>query len=232
MLLYNVFPSFDWDRTYWSSLVAYKPIRERLLGFIPEVEPVRAKKKIVAKNNRGYNESDWQGKIDYYHPALFTKGYPPDKKIEACAAYTATGSFYRAERMTGVPRDIIKRWSKEAEWWNPVSSGIRMSLQAELDARYTNLLHKAADEIEDRLDHGDIKWDGKSQSYKEVPVTGKEAAVISSILFEKRALLRGDPTSRTERVNTDKLLGELKDEFKKFAQAKTIEGKVITDEEG
>lgn len=213
--------------------MAYKPIRERLLGFDPEAEPQRAKKKIVAKNNRGYFESDWQGKLDYYHPALFGRGYPPDLKIAACAAYISKGSFYRAERMTGVPKETIRSWSKNAEWWPHVSSGIRQTLQAELDGRFTGLLHQSADEIEDRLENGDIKWDAKSQSYKVVPVTAKDAAVITSILFEKRALLRGDPTSRTEKISSDKMLGELKEEFRKFTEAKTIQGTatVIKDEE-
>lgn len=209
--------------------MAYVPIRERLKGFDPNVEPVRAKKKIVAKNSRGYNAEDWDGKIDYMHPALFGRGYPPDLKIAACAAYISKGSFYRAERMTGVPKATIRHWSKNAEWWPTVSEGIRKTLQAELDGRWTGLLHLAADEIEDRLENGDIKWDQKNEKYVAVPVGAKDLTVITSILSEKRALLRGDPTSRTEKITAKDTLDDLKVEFKKFSEARTIEGKVIDD---
>ncbi len=204
--------------------MAYKPIRERLLGFNPDIEPVRAKKTIVCNNNRGYIKEDWEDKIDYTHPALFRAGYPPDLKIAACAAWVVTGSPSRASRMTGVPSKIISNWKSQAEWWPSVEAGVKANLQSELEGKYTNLAHAMADEMLDRVENGDLKWDSHSKKYVEVPVSAKDLASMSAIVFDKRALMRGDPTSRSEKVSTDKMLEHLKEEFRRFSSAKTIEG--------
>ena len=82
-------------------------------------------------------------------------------------------------------------------------------------------------EILDRLENGDIKpMKGKDGiQYVSHPVTARDAAQVASLMADKRALMRGDPTSRVEKTSTDRLV-ELAKEFEKFASAKTIEGEV------
>jgi hypothetical protein len=44
-------------------------------------------------------------------------------------------------------------------------------------------------------------------------------------------MLRGDPTSRTESISSDKRLQNLEQKFKEMANIKTIEGEVIREGE-
>lgn len=205
--------------------MAYTKLRDRLKGFNAEIEPIRAKKKLVCNNTRGYIKEDWEDKIPYTHPALFGPGYPPDLKINACMAWVLTGSPKRAERMTGVPAQTISAWKRNATWWPEVELGCKANLQSELEGKYTHLMHLMVDEAIDRVENGDIKYDSHKDKYVEVPISAKDLASMSAIFFDKRALMRGDPTSRTEKVSTDAILGHLKEEFKRFAQAKTIDSK-------
>lgn len=56
---------------------------------------------------------------------------------------------------------------------------------------------------------------------------GKELAVTLGVLFDKRALIRGDATSHSVSISHDKKMEQLESKFKQFAmqlEAKTIEG--------
>ena len=64
----------------------------------------------------------------------------------------------------------------------------------ELDVMLTNIIHEASAGIHDRLTLGDT-YVAKDGSHKRIPVKAKDLAYISSIMFDKRALMRGDITS-------------------------------------
>ena len=102
-------------------------------------------------------------------------------------------------------------WS-HADWWIELETKLKTSASRSLEARFTHLIHKTLEIVEDRLKRGDprIRPDG---SIARQGVSGKDAALIQCQLFDKRALLRGDPTSRTERTSTakDRLKGLARD---------------------
>ena len=70
------------------------------------------------------------------------------------------------------------------------------------------LLERALTELSDRLDNGDVTiHQGVTVRH---PVRAKDVSVIAGIMYDKLALLRGQATSRVERVNLGALRGELR----------------------
>ena len=61
-------------------------------------------------------------------------------------------------------------------------------------------------------------------------MSGKDKAWVMGITFDKRALLRGDPTSRTEKVDQKALISELKEDFEAMAR-QHLDKKVINPED-
>ena len=49
-------------------------------------------------------------------------------------------------------------------------------------------------------------------------MSGEELAWVMGISYDKRALLRGDPTSRTEKVDTQQQMADLRKEFGAMAR--------------
>lgn len=148
--------------------------------------------------------------------------YTPADKIAAATAWMVTGSLQKASAYCGIPDRTIATW-RTKEWWQQLTAQVRKEKSDELDAMMTGVLHKAVDAVADRIENGDsfVKKDG---TIAKIPMKGKDIASSLAMIFDKRALGRGDPTSRSEKVSTDTRLKQLKEQFEKFSNAKEIEG--------
>lgn len=125
-----------------------------------------------------------------------TDKYTPEQKIQSVMYYLALGgNAKKVERKIGVPASTIRKWKSTAPWWDMVMSKARMIKQDELDAMFTIVIHDVVDEIQDRIRGGDYKYDTKTGQTVRVPVSAKDLVIIQSMMFDKRSLLRGDPTS-------------------------------------
>lgn len=156
--------------------------------------------------------------------------YTPEQKLYAVLCYMVEGSSIRAGKRSGVDPATIRWWKSEAVWWAPALKEMRRQYQDQLDSKFTGLIHTAAKEIEDRILKGDERADKHGDIYN-VKVSGRDLATIMAILYDKRALLRGDPTSNAGKVGNQEL-DNLTKRFEDFAQkmidngnmAKPIEG--------
>ena len=128
-------------------------------------------------------------------------------------------SFRRSCKLTGISPKTLTQW-RSKEWYNRAIELIRIQLYEQLDGKLTHVLNKGISRLNDRLDKGDpvVQRDG-SIIYK--PVSAKDAAVVSSIFFDKRNLLRNKPTSITSSQSTDERLDKLAQRFRDIA---TTEG--------
>lgn len=166
------------------------------------------------------------------HPDLYKSSkYTPADKIAAVTAYMVTGNTKKATKYCGVPSSTIDQW-KKTEWWATLTQQVKKEKNDELDAQLTAILHMALDETIDRLENGDTYHNTRTgESYK-MPINSKVLVSITDRLFDKRQLLRGDVTSRSEKVSTDQKLAKLKQQFEQFSNAKDITGEseVIEDE--
>jgi len=59
--------------------------------------------------------------------------------------------------------------------------------QAQLKVRLTKILGQTLGELEDRLEHGDLKW--YEGGLRNVPVSAKDLSAISANIFAKRKAL-------------------------------------------
>lgn len=132
---------------------------------------------------------------DMYHQR---SPYSPEQKIAAAQAYLITGTSIQAQKFCGVKADIIRNWKSQSTWWGDLFRTIKKKKQDELEATFTRTMDSAVYQLADRIEGGDTKV-MKDGTLKKVPMGGKELAIVVSIMYDKRALLRGDVTSRVEK---------------------------------
>ena len=150
------------------------------------------------------------------------------KKIEVVTSYLALGKAPMVEAVTGVPSQTIRIWKMQT-WWKDLCREIQTSEDQELDGKLTKIIDKTLDVINDRLTNGEFILDSRSGTVKRVPVKLRDTHRVTSDLLDKRNVLRGKPTSITERVSTDDVLKRLAlqfQEFTKFQKTKLIEGDI------
>ena len=135
------------------------------------------------------------------------KAWEMEVRLEAAIAYLITGNTEEAGRLCNVPGRTIRDWMKTS-WWEDVLIEARTIKQKELDALWTGLIHKSTSKLRERLDDGDPVMT-KTGEIKYLPVKAKDLAIITSIAVDKRALLRGQPTSRTEKVTIEERLDRI-----------------------
>jgi hypothetical protein len=148
--------------------------------------------------------------------------YSEKEKLNAVCVFAVAGNSRRVAEITKIPEVTIRGW-KTTVWWNEAMSRIYTEQDEELNTKLTKLVNKAVDNINDRLDSGDWVYNPKMDKLIRKPVNAKDLAVVTAISLDKRQLLRGQPTSRIEKVSNDERMQALADQFKKFAMAKTIE---------
>lgn len=135
--------------------------------------------------------------------------YPEEKRIEAVTLYAATGNFPLVSELSGVPESILRGWRK-AEWFAALLSEIRQENNAKLDAKFTEIVEGALEQLTDRIVNGDhhVLRDG---TVIRKPISAKDLSLVAAINVDKRQLLRGEPTSRSESVDKvgDKAVNKL-----------------------
>ena len=55
-----------------------------------------------------------------------------------------------------IAASTIRKWKNKSTWWKPVLHEVRNSKQEELDGKLTNIIMQGADELEDRIQNGNI----------------------------------------------------------------------------
>lgn len=155
--------------------------------------------------------------------------YTADEKLAAVLAYVMTGSVRGVVRLTGLKQQVVSDWKNNSSWWPDAYANVKKQKQEEVDGTLTSIIHAAAGSILDRILHGDEVIDKNGDPVRR-KMSGKELAWVMGITFDKRALLRGDPTSRTEKVDQKALIEELKEDFALMAK-KHLDKSVINPED-
>jgi len=157
---------------------------------------------------------------------------PPEQKIAACALWTVLGSSAKVSRVLGINERTIRHWYHEP-WWAIATREIRKTKNEELDATLTGLLEATVHEISDRLRNGENILD-KNGELRKVPVNTRTLATTLGVVYDKRALLRGDPTSKVARVDVNEHLNEVARKLEKLVgkipEPTTVEGEFAVEE--
>ena len=157
--------------------------------------------------------------------------YTPEEKIQAVMAYMTTGTSRKASKLCGIPEGTIRWWKARSLWWDSTMAECRKKKQDELDAMTTDVIHSAIGQLQDRITDGDTKFTKEGAQYQQ-PLSARDLAVSFAILFDKRQLLRGDVTARTEKISERERLQELQKKFTEMAkEVQGFNAKVINDAE-
>jgi len=155
--------------------------------------------------------------------------WPPEAKIMACTYYSIRGSYDRvAKDMAAteyqVPRDTIAAWCNKSNWWKSLTTQIRKANDEEFDAKVTGIIHKSADQLEDRIENGNLKPTGKKDEdgnpiFERHPLTSTELARDGiGIMYDKRALCRAAINTRGTNNSVMESLSELKKQFEEMSR--------------
>ena len=165
--------------------------------------------------------------------------YTPEERIMAATYYAITGSSIQASEKcksqgTPIPASTIRKWKNTTSWWKPVLHEVRKAKQDELDAKLTSIIMEGAEKLEDRVRNGNIKLNPKTGELNRIPMTSGELAKDAvGIPYDKRALMRGDPTSRTEKIDPKLMLEDLAKQFVKIVEMnepKPIDAEIVKED--
>ena len=130
-----------------------------------------------------------------------------EDRILACTYFAVTGSSIKTSNHMAavgspVPSSTIRMWKQEA-WWKPVMTAVRKGKNDELDSKLTDIIMAGTEQLKDRVENGNVKLDRDGELVR-VPLSSAELAKDAiGIPFDKRALVRGDPTQRIEKISTE-----------------------------
>ncbi len=144
--------------------------------------------------------------------------YGNQKRIEAAVYYLVHGSLTKTSKACHIPITTLYDW-KQTEWWPSLTEQVRNEKEVEFQAGFTRVVEAATKEIEDRLEHGDVKLVKTKDGYelRRVPVSAKDAAVVAAIAYDKLRLSLNLPTAiRADSTNND--LEVLAKKFRKIGE--------------
>ena len=154
--------------------------------------------------------------------------FPKEEFVHAATIYAATGNPEEVSKIIGVPLQTVKEWIKQPAF-KDILEEIRDENNDAIDAKFTGIVDKALDKVAERIENGDEIYDARRGEFIKKQISAKDLASITTSSIDKRQLLRGKPTSRTETVSEGKRLEQLAAQFIKMAEGvkspKTIQGK-------
>lgn len=150
-----------------------------------------------------------------------TSKYNTQDRLQALSIFAVIGKIRETARYCGLPYDTLLSWTN-TEWWTDCINQVQGLNSTLIDARCTNVINKAFDSVEQRLDNGDYAaYDSKNQEVIYKPVSAKDSATIFGIMFDKRQISRALPTSISQSTTTH--LIDIKGQFDAMSQPKVIE---------
>ena len=135
--------------------------------------------------------------------------YTEQDRRQAAVHFLTYQSVEKTAELTGIPQQTISEWKNNAAWWNPLLSEVRSHVQAGICAEVTGIFRKSLDQLNERLDNGDVHVSLKSGEIIRAPVKFRDLTMAAAILFDKRQVLMNQPTSISGSTAGDQLAGAL-----------------------
>jgi len=120
--------------------------------------------------------------------------YDDTAKINAACLYAASGNYSQVARDTNINRKTIMSWAKDSPVWVEALDKARHEINDEILAGNLKIVVKTNEQIIDRIDNGDTVLD-KHGVKVQVPLKGRDLAVISGIKEDKARVALGQATS-------------------------------------
>lgn len=178
------------------------------------------RKKLSPEEKQERKETKDLAKSVYYdHPEMHTGQTTREQKVSAAVAYLMGNSLTRSAKIAGVTKPTIFDWKYRSSWWGDLLTHLKTYHDADLEARTTGVINKTLGEIEDRIEKGDevVTKDGDTVRKR---VGARDMAIIFGTLYDKRQLMRSQPTSISESSTESDRLKRLREQFEDLAEKK------------
>lgn len=162
-----------------------------------------------------------QGGNKYGKKYRNNKHISENKKIEIATMFAVTKNYKKTAELAQVPETLVKKLRQEV-WFDQVMAKVQFQQNEALDAKLTEVVHKAAETLLDRLEDGEYVKDKESGQISRIPIKSDSAARILDSAAKQRQLLRGEATSRSESTTESDRLSKLKEQFENLARSKKI----------
>lgn len=141
--------------------------------------------------------------------------YSPEQKASVLALYASEMTLEAISEQTGVPYSTLRFWKSQV-WWQTMLDEIRGDNEEIFRFRAQQIVDKATKAVLERLELGDevIDKNGKIQRRK---ITGKDAAVIGAVFFDKLRTSLNMPNVIHKHVDETNLK-DLAENFRKVAR--------------
>lgn len=149
---------------------------------------------------------------------------PDEVRREAFTlAYFESGNAKEAAAIAGIHYNTAMEW-KRSKWFPVAIKALQVSLDKKLDGRITKILAKTLDCIEDRILNGDERAFANKDGVvmKHVPVSARDLAVVTGVLFDKRTQLRKEPEPDD---SASSALDRIADRLRQYAVTEKLQGK-------
>ena len=151
------------------------------------------------------------------------------KHLEVVTTYLALGNLSETSRVCNVPIATVKLW-KSQQWWKELVESIQSGENQKTDNKMSKIIDKALDLIVERMEHGDYQYDQKTGKMVKVPLKARDLERVTSGLFDKRSLIRKEPTAiKAEELKQAERLVSLAKEFAKLTNKKVEREEVINE---
>ena len=148
------------------------------------------------------------------------RNYSDKFKEQTIVAYHAIGFMRETARQRGIPVPTLQTWMK-TDWWQEGLEHVRTLAEDRIETELDKIIELAHGRVIDSLTEGDEKLVvdplSKQHVMKKVMPSGKDAAVMAAVAFDKRCLVLNKPTSIT--ASSDKQIQSLISDFKKITQS-------------
>ena len=126
------------------------------------------------------------------------------------------GSIPLASATVGVPIETIRSW-RRMPWWNEITQQIKDEDNQELDSKFSRIIRKTLDTVEDRIENGNFQLDPKTGRVVRVPVNLRDTHRVMTDLVDKRKVIRNEPTKTDSVDGVNDRLVKLASQFAEFA---------------
>lgn len=151
------------------------------------------------------------------------------KQLEVVTTYLATGSNAETARICNVPAKTIESW-RAKDWWANLVTEIQSGEGQKQDNKMTKVIDRALDMLMTRIEEGDYQYDQKTGRVVKIPLKARDLERVASGLFDKRQLIRKQPTNiKADSLNQADRLLKLAEQFAKFAGQKVPEERVVNE---
>lgn len=157
--------------------------------------------------------------------------YTDAEKMAVVVEYGVTCNMVTVAKNLNMNRGTIKGWPRQ-DWWAEMVNQNRQTIDELVESKLTQIISLSHDRVINSLTEGDEKVFYNARLDKLVSTnilpTGKDAATIGGITFDKLRLIRNQPTRITsDSSNMMKLMDEFRELSKSYEvkNINTIEGK-------